>query len=475
MKRLLLFLSLVAIFVSLSAQTGKLPYKKVIQAYRGDTLYTEFDGDSVRVVTNKKWAFNPEVSGGETLGNPSVSNMLLKSTTAGVRSWGWTDRIRNYNLEDTFSVLRTVPAGKIGHYTRSVSGYYSKIDTVLAGGYAGLVDANYGYVGYVNTNNVDGYVGKVSTNYGYVWRVGTNNAGGHVGFVDANYGYVWRVGTNNANGNVGFVDTNYGYVWRVGTNNAGGYVGIVGTNNANGHVGFVGTNYGYVWRVGTNNANGNVGFVDTNSGYVGRVNTNSGYVGYIGTNNGICNTVKNAKSNTPGAHSIISAQVYYDNIQKWYRDSIGLSHGEIPSATGQDTTVNLSVDLTANTWVKVTNSTNNLWSLSNTASYMTFSNDTIINTYAGKYEYHFNLSINGKDGATYEYRVRKKTGATVSTIRKLKVTGAGVNSERMIDCMPLLSAGDRVWIEFRFTGAPTGSPVLIFGSYFTAKAVYLSL
>lgn len=413
MKRLLLFLSLVAIFVSLSAQTGKLPYKKVIQAYRGDTLYTEFDGDSVRVVTNKKWAFNPEISGGETLGNPSVSNMLLKSTTAGVRSWGWPDRIRNYNLIDTGIVIRTVPAGKIGSYTRIVNmgGIYNLIDTV-----------NGGMVGFIN-----------------------ENLSGMAYFIAINSAEAYKIYINNPSGKAFFIDENNSNSFYCQQNKNGGYVGHVYANN-NGGKAFI---------------------VDFNQ--------SGGVVNQVLYNNGIFNSVNNVKNNTVGLHEVISGRVYYDGIQKWYRDSIGLSHGEIPSATGQDTTVNLSVDLTADTWVKVTNSTNNLWSLSNTAAYMTFSNDTIINTYAGKYEYYFNLSVNGKDGATYEYRVRKKTGTTVSTIRKLKVTGAGINSERMIDCMPLLSAGDRVWLEVRFTGAPTGSPVLIFGSYFTAKAVYLSL
>ena len=377
MKRLFLFLSLVAIFMSLTAQTGNLPYKKVIQAYRGDTLYSMFDGDSVRLVTNKKWAFNPKISGGETLGNPSVSGMLLKSTTAGVRSWGYPDRIRNYNLTDTGIVIRTIPGGKIGSYTRSVDGYYSKIDTVTNSGTVGNVGTNSGFAGYVNKNNSGGYVGYITTNSGFAGYVGTNNSGG--------------------------------------------------------------------------------------------------YVGYVGNNSGICNHINNARSTTSGSHTIYSAEVRYTGTQKWFRDSIGLSHGEIPSASGFDTTVNLSVTLTDGVWQKVTNSTNKIWSLVSTSAYMTFSADSIINTYAGKYEYTFNLSANGKDGATYEYRVRKKSGTTVSTIRKIKITGGGVNVERTISCMPLLSAGDRVWLEVRFTGSPTGSPVSIFGSYFSGKAVYLSL
>ena len=411
MKRLFLFLSLAAIFMSLTAQTGNLPYKKVIQAYRGDTLYSLFDGDSVRLVTNKKWAFNPKISGGETLGNPTISGMLLKSTTAGVRSWGYPDRIRNYNLADTGIVIRTVPEGKIGSYTRSVNGYYNKIDTVNAGGYVGRVDVNNGRIGQVNTNNAGGLIGYVST----------NNADGYVGRVDANSGIIGRVNTNNAGGYVGLVDVNSGRIGQVNTNNAGGYVGLVDANS------------------------------------------------------GICNSINNKKSTTSGTHEIISGRVSYDSSLKWFRDSIGLSHGEIPSASGFDTTVNLSVTLTDGVWQKVTNSTNNIWSLVSTSAYMTFSADSVINTYAGKYEYTFNLSANGKDGATYEYRVRKKSGTTISTIRKIKITGGGVNVERTISCMPLLSAGDRVWLELRFTGSPTGSPVSIFGSYFSGKAVYLSL
>jgi hypothetical protein len=73
MKKLILLILLVLPIVhSFGQSVGKLPYKKILMTYKGDTLYAQFDGDSVRLVTNKKWAFWPALPGGVETPNSKI-------------------------------------------------------------------------------------------------------------------------------------------------------------------------------------------------------------------------------------------------------------------------------------------------------------------------------------------------------------------------------------------------------------------
>ncbi len=318
MKKLLFFLLFCLSVPAFSQSIGKLPYKQLLMSYKGDTLFALFDGDSLRLFTNKKWAFKPEIGQNKVdtgylsthyftlkaisdslkqhsgspvtetdpvfvasvshsitstditnwnakepaLGNPSSSGYVLSSTNKGVRSWisNIPRQLKNYNAnQDTVIRFPSLNNGKLGIWQD------------VNNGISWWIGSNSGTGWRLNTNNLNSNGWFIYANYGTGWWLTNNYSGSTAWYLNANSGKGWRLSTNNS-GAVGWaLDMNSGIGWEINVNS---YMG---------------------WHIFTNNSSAVAWQLDMNLGVGCSFNS------YTSSGLGIRSLVSDSVSNTSGA------------------------------------------------------------------------------------------------------------------------------------------------------------------------------
>src|SRR5574344_1473397 len=107
MKHIFILLSLFLSLPIFSQNIGRLSYQQLIQSYRGDTVYTKLNGDSVNYYTDLgSFRFNKDIYvKGVKLGSGGGSSSVIPS------------QLKNYNInQDTVIRLPDLTSGKFGIY-----------------------------------------------------------------------------------------------------------------------------------------------------------------------------------------------------------------------------------------------------------------------------------------------------------------------------------------------------------------------
>lgn len=355
-----------------------------------------------------------------------------------------------------------IPGSSGSTIATQLKNYDNAQDTVIR--FPNLQSGKYGV--YCNTNS--GMIGYFKTNNGFINFTETNNSNAY---------YI----LTNSSPYTGFwVNNNYGYSFRVSAN------GVTG-------VGFeCGGNKGIAFTVPSNYSGGKGFFVDRNysgsSGFMIRDNAGIGWSSISNSNTaiGIKSFAADTVSLTSGARTgIFGKSGYYtdidgfgqlrlfrNNVLKLKIDTAGHILNDPPHAYSIDTTSNFNITLTQNVWKQVTNATKNFWSNNAELDYFSFTGDTVVLAKQGHYAGDFNINIAGASGATYEYRIIQKNG-TAKIVNKFTVKGTGEIVYRNVPFYVQGVKGTKIWVEIRFTGAPTGSPITVTGGLFRIFPIHL--
>lgn len=324
-------------------------------------------------------------------------------------------QLKNYNInQDTVIRFPNLASGKFGIWENINNGTAIRVNT------------NNGIVGYINSNSTGGSIG---------WYLGLNMGGCYGWLLNSNSGTGFYLGTNNT-GSVGYL---------IGTN-----IGIGSKISANTGIGY------FVENTNTNTAIGVKSFAaDTVSLTSGARTGIFGKTGYYTDIDGFG-----------------QLRLYRNNVLKLKIDTAGHILNNPPHAYSIDTTSNFNITLTQNVWKQVTNATKNFWSNNAELDYFSFTGDTVVLAKKGHYTGDFNINIAGASGATYEYRIIQKNGTT-KIVNKFTVKGTGEIVYRNVPFYVQGIVGTKIWVEIRFTGATTGSPITVTGGLFRIFPIHL--
>lgn len=363
MKHIFILLSLFLSLPIFSQNIGKLSYQQLIQAYRGDTVYTKLNSDSVNYYTDLgSFRFNKDIYvKGVKLGSGGGGSEIAKY-------------LKNYSPTDTVISITNAPA-----YTTAISVKTSlanqciRLQNNMSYGYGLLsyVTGNEGIAGYFEASGSPAntaYGLKVNTKYAYGLMIdslnthkysinssgipriynftGTGNRSliakpdGTIAVGSASSVIATQLKNYNINqdtvirlpdltsGKFGIYQlSNNGISFRVDLNKASGFVNYIHINDGN--VSFVGTNNTNGWSCNLNNGDLWSLINNSNTGTFLRLDNNNGVgLKFISSKNtaiGIKSYAADSVSNTSGAltgtfgktasHLDIDGFGHYRNIQ----------------------------------------------------------------------------------------------------------------------------------------------------------------
>jgi hypothetical protein len=139
-------------------------------------------------------------------------------------------------------------------------------------------------------------------------------------------------------------------------------------------------------------------------------------------------------------------------------------------STFMDSTV--VMDMTEDVPKQITNNAKTMWPDTEAVGFTT-SGDTIINTYAGGYDFKFEYNAVGGGAADYRYHLKKKSGATTTTVYKYLSSNAGDTVERTMNTHVHLLAGDKLWVEVENT--TNSEDITVYAGIMRLTTVHLSL
>lgn len=160
--------------------------------------------------------------------------------------------------------------------------------------------------------------------------------------------------------------------------------------------------------------------------------------------------------------------------EKSYVDSSGYYRGNSPHAISQFMDSTITISLTQNVWVQITNTWKNLWPSDEFVSF-TESYDTIITSIKGDFIYNNEVNLLGIDSKDYEYRIMRRRNNVSSAIWHYKISSSGKAVLREINSyIKDALIGDRYWIELRSTSSTPGN-VTIYGGRMRFTTLHLDL
>lgn len=240
------------------------------------------------------------------------------------------------------------------------------------------------------------------------------------------------------------------------------------------------TSVGNAIQVTVNNATGGIGY------YCSMLQASSGYYNTTSsTSTGIINDNYVQGNNTVTRIDLAGSSLHNNKVyllQKngsdvYYLDSIGDIHHTPPHASSWFSDSSRVISLTQNTWTGITNSWKNLYPSSGTEFYfnkITKTGDSCKITKAGRYEVVYEINASGTANATYEYRLCKRSGSTITYSNKQTLTGTGSVIVRIVSGSLPLIANDVVWAEVRTTTTGNNS-ITVIGGQIRVKTIKLDL
>ena len=520
MKKLLLLLVFCPLLTF--GQIGQFPYQLLRQMYRGDTVYTKLNGDSVNYYTDLgSFRFNKDIyvkgvklgsGGGSDVAkylknfspNDTVISFVAKSGTTGmqIQSTAANQCIR---LNNSF----TYGTGILSYVTglEGVAGRFDATGSTANTAYGVRINSKIATPFRVDSLNTEKFtinssgVPKINRYAGTGNRQIVVNSSGELVLgapssliatqlknYNINQDTVIRF-PNLTNGKFGiWQNTNNGSQNTIVTNS--GKQNYIVTNNLNSTQNYIESNNGNQTQCINNNSiflnllNNNrysFGFKITyNKGYgIAIYETNkdgAGIFSYAADSVSLTSPARTGIFGKTGYYTDIDGfgqlRMYRNNVLKLKIDTAGHILNDPPHAYSIDTTSNFNITLTQNVWKQVTNATKNFWSNNAELDYFSFTGDTVVLAKKGHYTGDFNINIAGSDGATYEYRIVQKNGDT-KIVNKFTVKGTGEIVYRNVPFYVQGIVGTKIWVEVRFTGAPTGSPITVTGGLFRIFPIHL--
>lgn len=357
MKHIIILLSLFLTLPCFSQNIGRLSYQQLIQSYRGDTVYTKLNGDSVNYYTDLgSFRFNKDIyvkgvklgGGGSSEVAKYLKNYSPNDTVISIKSTFLQPVVNIEHTTDYQSIVHNVTGNGDGYnLTKNNSGIgFNSIHFGASGqafrayvtGGADVFYATDGSIIKYRVNNLgailsntlagtgnrsliaqpDGTIAVGSASSVIATQLKNYNinqdtvirlpdlASGKFGiYQPSNNGFSYRLDLNNASGWVSYIGTNDGWISFVQTNNTNGW-----TCN---------TNNGFLWSLINNSSTGTFLRLDNNNG-IGITFTSSKSTA-IGVKSYVADTVSNTSGALTGtfgktaSHLDIDGFGHYRNIQ----------------------------------------------------------------------------------------------------------------------------------------------------------------
>lgn len=426
MKRILtIIISIICIYAN-SQPIARFPYYSILQTYWGDSLRTSFDTDTVKWTTNQNYYSidKPLYIMGNLVG---IGGTLIPTV--------------RLNAGDSSAYITTTTG------SRTVANMVTNAGDEAIGYYV-LNTGQYG-LGYGVVNSATNSTGFRVNNYlGYSTGIMINEDG------DSSTGVMIHDGGDNSTG----VEINEG-----GDSSKGVSIGLNGSNST-------GINILSNQATGIGSAI-NIDNISTTSEIVGINIKQASYAPALNI------TQSHYYGRAVEIHNIADAdaiiEIYNSGGVKEFQfrnDGQFETTGDITTSgnfwskgahirADIDYTLPHTMTLTENVWQRI-----DLKDDGDVSNGITLTGDSILCTYSGSINLHFDFNLQNVANKEYEYRIRRN-GVTLRTI---KVTGASANVTRTINYVHKNIGTGYYSIELRSTSASPGN-VIFYNGYCYAK------
>ena len=483
------------------ATTGLLDYRGTYDASLAVFPSTGGSGTGGTILKGDWWSVTTEGTIGGILFTDN-SKMYAKIDAPGQTAANW-----DYVIQTQPAVARAaedVGNGYIDYTaTNLVNGkFFGGYGTITGSkilGYNGLfysrlygVSNSYGNAGeFVSANTY--YALRLSSSNQTTLRIDRANSGNALeianvggGAIKASFDYTGKLTCNGADfGNGGIKITNSSssgngcYIIN-SSNGNGSYIYNISTGKGN-YVENTSTGYGNY----TSNSYTGIGnyIYNSSTGY-GMIisNINDGYGASISnTSTGYGIAISNLSTGIPlmlnlssnGINCNKNYLLKYKSVDNFYADSTGDIHNTPPHAASTFFDSSRVITLTQNNWVAITNSWKNLFPAGEFTK-ITKTGDSIKIQKNGHYLMTYEVNASGTANATYEYRIQKRHGSTITTLNKYQMTGTGSVVLRTVHWYCEGVAGDVFWVEIRTTTSGNNS-ITVLGGNLIVTTIHLDL